>query len=435
MLKKDFFLAAMSAGCYKRKNFILSIFALIQEVPGAWTKDTYPFRLIQTPTSYFYVNPNNIMELLPITDAIAGEPLFKIKDKLELKANDVINLSEAITTTYGRVLFNYIVLINSFNNKIEFINRQITPSDVEKIILTRLKNKPNKIEEYSDSDIYVDEYLKFCDAMFFLTGFTQLCVPGATKKTVTAAPGILELKAKLIEKYKDRLHDPEIVAIIDAELVAFDKNYMKGDLGEGFLIKDESYKKIRKKLFGMHGAEVGLEEKIEVDLIQNALSEGWDINAFPAMNNSLRAGSFNRGAETMKGGEAFKWLQRTSSNINITIDDCGSELGNETLVTEDNLNWFIGYNIITTSGIVTIVTVDDIRKYIGKIVIVRSPMYCKVDKTDFCHACVGINLSNNPTGASVAITGFGSTMMNIFMKANHGKILALAKMNYKNAIF
>jgi len=435
MLKREFFLQAMKSELYKRKAWVLSVFALVQEVPGAWSKDSYPYRLIQTPTSYFFVNPDDVSELLPIDDAVAGQPLFAIGEELNLKANELVNLTSDITTTYGRVLFNYIVLINCFGKKISFLNTKVSPDLVESLILEKLKNTPINVEDRIESEIYVDEYLNFCDSVFYLTGFTQLCVPGATPKSIVAAPGIAELKATLFEKYKDRLHDPAIVALIDAELVAFDKAYLKGDLSEGFLLENDTIAIHRKKLFGMLGAEVGLEEKINVDLIQNSLSEGWDINAFPAMNNSLRAGSFNRGAETIKGGEAFKWLQRTSSNINVTIDDCGSKLGNPITVTNENLDWLVGYSVVTKGGSIRVNTTDDAKQYIGKTVLVRSPMYCKADKTDFCHTCIGTNLSNNPTSVSVAITNFGSVMMYINMKAGHSKGLNLAKMNYKESIF
>ena len=217
--------------------------------------------------------------------------------------------------------------------------------------------------------------------------------------------------------------------------MAYDKEYIKGDLGEGFLIKGDAYSKVRKKLFSMHGAEVGLEEATKLELIKNSLNEGWDMNAFPEMNNSLRAGSYNRGQETMKGGEAFKWLQRSSSNINITIDDCGSGLGIVLDVNDTNYSSLVGFTLVTKEGMLKIPDLETAKKYIDKKVMMRSPMFCKVGKTDFCHTCVGENLSNNPTGASVAITGFGSTMMQIQMKKMHGQTLQLAKMDFKISIF
>ena len=58
-----------------------------------------------------------------------------------------------------------------------------------------------------------------------------------------------------------------------------------------------------------------------------------------------------------------------------------------------------------------------------------------VDKTDFCHVCVGKRLSNNPTGLSVAITSYGSTMMYINMKAMHSSTISVARMDIEKEIF
>lgn len=435
MDKRSLLFAAFKAGEYKRKRFVISLFSLINEAPAEWQKDITPYRIIQTPTAYFFIDPNNNNEIYPIDDAVAGQPLFNVKDTLTIKAGEIPNVTEDITTTYGRLLFNYVVLIYSFNDKIPYINYKIKASQIENILIPLFKDTPEKDEDRSNKYIYVDEYLKFTSSMFYLTAFTQLCVPGVTAKLITPAPGMDKLKAKLLEQYKDTLNDPETISKIDAELVAYDKEYIKGDLGEGFLIKGDAYSKVRKKLFSMHGAEVGLEEATKLELIKNSLNEGWDMNAFPEMNNSLRAGSYNRGQETMKGGEAFKWLQRSSSNINITIDDCGSGLGIVLDVNDTNYSSLVGFTLVTKEGMLKIPDLETAKKYIDKKVMMRSPMFCKVGKTDFCHTCVGENLSNNPTGASVAITGFGSTMMQIQMKKMHGQTLQLAKMDFKISIF
>jgi len=454
MLKRDFFLAAMHALEYKRRAWIISAFALINEAPEDYKRDPYPYRIVQTPTGHFFVSPEN-RELVPIEGAVAGEPIFSVKEKLLIGVSDNIpnfissvkTTEPATETTYGRLLFNFAVLVYSFNNKIAYINKQADPTGIESIIVKRLvddvKDKDGSIiNPFSTAEnidleapIYVSEYLKFCNSMFFLTGLTQICVPAATRKVITAAPGIVELKERLLKENEGKLHDPAVIARIDAELVAYDRDYMKGDPGEGFLINAKSYDIVRKRLFSMHGAETGLDEGNDVALVSNSLSQGWDIEKFPAMINSLRAGSYNRGAQTMLGGESVKWLLRASSNINITEEDCGSTLGMVFDINEGNLNVLVGFHVITPTGTVFIDNIEAAKQYLNKTVSVRSPMFCKLDKTDYCKKCVGKNLSNQPTGASVAISDYGSAMLYISLKAMHGKKLALARMDYKKAIF
>lgn len=434
MNKAQFFLAAMRAEEFRRRAWVISAFALIKEAPDAWKKEPYAYRIVQTPSGHFFVDPDNGNELTMIADAKAGEPIFEIKGQIALKAGDVPNLSTALTTSYGRLLFNYTAVVYPFKTKIPYMNEKVTPDHMEDLILVRLKDDPQDDVARNDKDIYVSEYLLFCDAMFFLAGFTQLCVPAATPKSMVPAPGIAELRDKLVAENSERLHDPAVIAKIDADLVAYDRAYLKGDPSMGFLIGKKSFDIVRKKQFGMHGAETGLSEGVEVELIQRSLSEGWDIAKFPAMNNSLRAGSYNRGAQTMLGGESVKWLLRASSNITVKADDCGSRLGNTVHIHGKNTDFLIGFHVITPEGSVAVPDEEAAKKYVGKTVMVRSPMFCQLEKTDFCKCCVGERLAANPTALSAAISEYGSAFLSIYMAAAHGKALQLAHMNFKTAI-
>jgi len=423
----------------RRRAWVISAFSLVKEAPDAWKKDPYPFRIVQTPSGHMFVDPQSGGQLSPIDGTAGDAPPFQIKDKIQLKAGQVENLSKDIETTYGNLLFNYTSVIWPFGRKIDYMEGKVTASQMESIILERLADDPQEGDPLpksppQSSPIYVSEYLKFADSMFYLAGFTQLCVPGATRKTMTAAPGIQQLKEKLLEENKDRLHDPAVIAKIQQELIAYDRAYLKGDPGENFMITKKAFEVVRSKLFGMHGAETGLEEGVDVTLIKNSLSQGWDIEKFPEMNNSLRAGSFNRGAQTMLGGESVKWLLRASSNIGVTQEDCGTRLGNVVDVTEDNHSRLVGFWLINGKDD-TLVEEGASGAYLGKRVVVRSPMFCKLDKTDYCSRCVGKRLADNPTGLSSAVSEYGSAFLGIFMKAAHGKQLTLAKMNYKTAIF
>lgn len=442
MNRLEFFLAAMAAGLYRRQSWVISAFAIVSEDPNNWELDPHPYRIVQQPTQAFYVNPDNNKELLPIEGTKGGEPPFTIKERVQLKAGQVPNLSADVETIYGNILFNYIAVVWPFGTKIPFMTGRVSADQMEKIILERLVDDPKS--DMSDTGlvaktiskaqpIYVSEYLKFCDAMFYLGGFTQICVPSASAKALQPPPGIEKLKARLIEENKDRLHDPATIAKIDAELVAADAEYLKGDESEGFLITKKSRNIVRRKLYLMHGAEAGFGDTTNVELVQNSLSQGWDISKFPAMNDSLRAGSYNRGYQTMKGGEAVKWLLRASSNLAVTEEDCGTKLGLVVTITDDNKSRYMGFNVVTEQGY-ELLTEESIGRYINKVVMVRSPMYCKLDKTDYCACCVGPRLAANPTALSSAVSAYGSAFLDIFMSAAHGKALLLAKMDYKRAI-
>lgn len=440
MNKLPFFLAAMAAGECRRRAFIISAFSLIQEGPDDWRKEPYPYRLVQTPAGHFYVSPTDIDKLVLIPDAPAGAPPFHNRDIVNLKAGDVPNLKEDIQSTYGRLLFNFMVIVYAFGNKVDYVNvKHVKPGYLEDLIVNRVVDDQEVIEASTTlfapqrpprpDDIPMSEYLRFANAMFFAAAFTQLWVPGATEKSLLPPPGIKEYRAKLLEENKDRLYDPAVIAQIDAKLVAFDTAYLKGDLSEGYLTSHKSRNIVRKKLFLMHGAEVGLAERMDVELIPTSLSEGWDISKFPEMNNSLRAGSFNRGAQTMLGGESVKWLLRASSNIAVTAADCGSRLGNVKIITEEDKRRYYGLSVVTHNGNMRL-SEENIEKYMNKRVMIRSPMYCKLPKTDYCAICCGDALSLNPTALSSAVSDYGSAFLSMYMAAAHAKALVVAHMDF-----
>lgn len=434
MNKLDLFLAAMAAEEFRRRAWVLSAFSVIREDTDAWKRNAYAYRIVQTPTGAYYVNPDNIAELLPIEGTKAGEPPYTFKERVQVKASQVANLTKAsLETNYGNLLFNFVACIWPFRSKVPYQEGRITARGMEALILPRLQDTPKEEELREDKWLYVDEYLKFCDAMFYLAGFTQLLVPGSSPKSMVQPKGMQELRARLLEENKDRLHDPSVVAQIQKQLIAFDKEYLKGDSSTGMLITNKSWNVVRSKQFGMVGAEMKLNESVDVKVIPKSLAEGWSLQHFPDYMNSLRAGSYNRGAQTVLGGESVKWLLRASSNISVTAPDCGSTRGNDFTATRDNADWLVGFSIITPQG-PKLVSDQDAASYIGKRVTVRSPMFCKLPKTDYCATCVGQRLAAHPTALSAAIAEQGSAFLDIFMAAAHGKQLTVAKLDFRTAI-
>lgn len=432
MNRHEFFLAAMRAGEYKRTAWVISAFSLIREKDGEWTKNAYPYRIVQTKEGHFFCNPENPQMLLPIEDAPSGQPIFKFKEKVQAKAGDIPNLKKDITTTYGNMLYNCICLVYPFGEKIDYMEGRIKTENVEAIIAQRLVNAEPAGQERDPTKIYADEHVKYGNATAALVAYTQLCVPGCSYKSMTAPPGIKEFREQLLEKYKDRLHDPATIAAIDKELVDYLKAYLKGDSSMGFLLGDKPFNVVRKKLFLMQGAEATLDDSLDVALVTRSLSEGWDIKDLPVMNTASRSGSFNRGAQTELSGEAVKWQFRASSNLAITGKDCGSRMGNFFFARPGEEAKLLGFTAIEGSTD-TFIDESNVGAYMGKRVLLRSPMYCRFPKTDLCEACLGKRLSDTPTSLSIAIADIGNVFMGLFMKAMHSNVLELAQMDVETA--
>ena len=445
MKKLDFFVAALKAEAHLRAAWVISIFSLISENPDAWKENStpwdpsnYPFRVVQNAAGHFFVNPDNVSELIMIEDAAPGVPIFEMKEEVEVPAGTLLNMTEPTHTTYGNLLFNAMCIVHPFGNKIPYQNGDISTNKLEEMIVERLKGTNDKEAAAWEGEgrnpkwIYVDEHLKFVNAMFALSAFTQLCVPACSEKSMTAPPGLTELRDRLLAENKGRLHDPEVIAKIDAELVEFLKEYLKGDSSMGFLSK-KSFDVVRKKLFLMNGAEASLTNDNSFELVTRSLNEGWDMNDFSALCTGSRSGSYNRGAQTELGGEAVKWLFRASSNLAVAGKDCGSRMGNFMFADKGEEHKLLGFTALIGNDNVKI-DKSNVGQYMGQRILVRSPMYCRFPKTDFCETCIGDRLANSPTGMSTAVAHYGDTFMALFMKAMHSNVLELQKLDFRLSI-
>lgn len=429
MNKNDYLKLAFKNNLFALRAWVFSAFTLQQESPDQWKKNPYKYRIVQTPTGVYFVNATGVdAELEPIEGCIPGQAPFALLDPIELKAREFENVQEDMVVSIGNLFFNLCSIIPAFGKKVDFIQGSVDISKVEAMIATRLKSTPLKPEDKNDTDLYVDEYIRFCDSFSYLTEFTQICTIALTPKAITQAPGTIELRDKLMKEYEGKTDDPVVVAKIEAELLKHDAEYLKGDPSENFLITKKSRATARKKLFLDYGADPGLTKTFKVDMIAKSLSEGWDVSKMPTMINALRAGSYDRGAETQLGGEAVKWLYRASSNINIKDEDCGSRIGLAVSVTEDNLQKLIGMRVITQNSTKLVEDKEQAGAYLGKRIMVRSPMYCKLDKTDYCRFCVGERLGTNPNSAATAISKLGSIFMALSLSSFHARSVTLVSM-------
>ena len=428
MDKYSFFVAACKAQAFLRKAWTLNAFSVVYLKP----EQAEAYDVVRDKEGNLsFLNPTtNALE--PIEGNYKGTPLFAFKEKCRAKPGDALNLTEALDTTYGRLFWNWMVLCWPFGNKVPYQNdAPVNVKAVEAIIESKLVDNPDDLSTATDQNvIYVFEYEKFLDANFNgLTGYTQLCVPSASKKTMTQPPEILKLREKLLTENKDRLHDPAVIAKIQKELAAADMAYMKGDPGMGFMINPKSFDTIRMKMFLMQGAEMGFSGPEGLELIPTSLAEGMDVTKMPAIINGIRSGSYDRGADTALGGAEVKTFYRLFQNAKITIDDCGSPLGLPKLVTPVNIKKLKGYYFINAGKAKPI---DE--SCLGKIVQVRSPGYCKADGTDYCKVCMGDVNAQYPSGLPSGASDVGNQFMYMFMKAMHGKALKTANYDFLRQI-
>jgi hypothetical protein len=417
MNKQDYFAAALQAGCHKRLDWAVSAFT----VSMGQAPEAYAYALCADPLAYYYLDGQG--QRVEIEGAKPNEPLFTYRDEIiTLKAGALPNLKTDVETTYGEWLANKLLISDVFGDKIDYIAARFSIKDIEKKMLENFQNDPPAGEAGKPNTFYVSEYLAFSKAVFFMDGMSQIFTIGVTEKTVLPPPGLKEFREKLIKENEGKLNDAVTISNIEKQIVAFDAEWRKDDPGNRFLITKKHTDVTRKNTALIYGGVQDASGNANrLTLIPKSLQEGWDMDQFAAMCTTSRLGSYSRGAETMLGGVETKWLLRASSNMNVSTQDCGSKLGIPVLIDEKNKARYAGFTFLVSGKAVAIETAADAGAYLGRVVMVRSPMYCKAGQTDYCHVCVGKRLSATPYALSSAVANFGATFLAISLAAAHGK--------------
>ena len=409
MLKRDFFLKAMNLGASSYKSFLIACFS-VPDKDKTLTSEDGPVKLsVSVKEAVCVIDDEPVI----ISDFSKKEPLFSFKEKVVLEKGDLKNVTGKTETTYGTALVNQIVLAGIIGDIIPFQTGNWHLDGIAKKVINQVA---------TDDAVSPEQAHAVCNALHFLPGLTPLGVPAVTQKALTTDPAIKKRRNELLKEYKDRLDDPAVISKIEQELIAMDKEWLKGDPAEGFYKDSKYYDIVRKRSHIMHGGEKSFTDDGQITLIPRSLEEGWDLNYLPEMVNSLRDGSYSRGAATAIGGASVKTFQRIFQNVNILDKDCGSKEGMTLQVSKDNYKYYGNRYQIKGSKLV-LLSESDLKGLIGKEIILRSPLYCKSPKTDFCSHCAGPGMAANKHSVNMLASSIGSTFMGKSMKAGHGKAL------------
>lgn len=323
---------------------------------------------------------------------------------------------EEIVTGIGRFILNYLILSYPFSDLIPYINKNWKAEQIEEIVSGLRVNQK----------ITNDQFNIYAENLMFLGHSPEFCSPNLTRKALGTDPAILMRKRELLVQYKDSLDagDATVMSQIEAELVAMDKDYLKGDEAMNYLLKGKHFGVVRKKLFITHGMVESFGESGQFSFIPNSLEEGWTQDAFPAIANEIRAGSYSRAKETAKGGEESKFILRVFQNTRVTEDDCGTSHVLEQPIHKGNSAEYVYRNIVVGGELVEI-TDKTHEQYIGQTVKLRSPMYCTAKDGGYCYTCMG-NLFKNLGQETMAtvINSLGANFTTLALKRMHGNIVS-----------
>lgn len=413
--KESLFIYLLNSGLMKYRVIIMSLFSILEKTMTVKVFDNGSVSFNQVPV-FNYDN-----EEYKATWFKEGAALYHPKESIKIKAGTIRNVKKDTDTTYGRLLVNDLLLTQNIGEKIDFTDGNWIKDGILKNIMSRVAK---------DDSIDAKQAHNFVDALQFIASLTQFCVPSASEKSLSTDPKIAKRKLELLEKYKDKLNDPAVISAIEQELVAMDRDWLKGDISEGFYKSGKDFNVSRKRMFIMHGGEKSFIDDNKIEVTKFSLADGWDLKELPKVVNSLRDGAYGRGTATAMGGERVKKFQQTFQNSRISLEDCGTNKGADFIINEYNKSFFIGRTLMNKK----ILTEDIINNYIGKTVTIRSPLFCKAAKTDYCEICSGMKMSDNPNVINTLTASIGSVFMSLEMKATHGKELLTANYDPVNCI-
>jgi len=270
---------------------------------------------------------------------------------------------------------------------------------------------------------------RFVSGLHELAPLTSGIAPTGTLRSLTVHPDAYKIRDALLLKHKDELDDPAVIVKIEKALDELDKEWLSGDQSIEFYNSPKSRMR-RRKLMLMYGIESSFQEGGHYTLIPNALVEvdKAGMENLVAKFNSIREGSFSRGAETAKGGEQVRIIQMIFQNHRIVPGDCGTKLTYPVVITEDNVKRYVGMNAMV-NGKLTPLSEEYLKQQLGKVVRLRRPILCQYGHIDTCTACSSANKGEEPRAIAADISSAFSNVMSVAMAAMHGKETVVHEFN------
>ena len=362
------------------------------------------------------------------------EPIFGIQDLVEIDATWLPSVPGPITTKLGNLIINTVAIHASLGTKLPYLNEPISVKKLENQIASLLADE----EDMDPTKISVSEYTDCMDRLWFFTRIATLVNYASTPKLITAAPGVKDLRKQLIQKYKDQLTDPAVVATVTDALVAHDKEYLKDDI---VFNKSLSGKEMtaRKKLYQIYGETNDFDAGIGSDPILGSMDEGLSTSDkdLPKYMNDLRYASYSRGSSTQLSGYTYKILQRSIAGITVVDEDCGTRQGFTRLITERNHSKLLSRYVKLSEqdkDWILVDSADQSKSYLGKRLVVRSPMRCLSPVPTLCYRCLGESFKGSASAMTNLAAAMSGEFMTLFLKRMHTSGFSLTTLEKKDLV-
>ena len=250
----------------------------------------------------------------------SSDPVYDMGDKFYITNGMIANYtaSEKLLTDVGKFLCNYIFLADPFKDVIPYQNKLMKADDLDGLVAKAILEKKAGRKEYN----------RYINNGFWFGQDGTIATQSLSPKSLGTDPAIAKRKKELLEQYRDKLHEPAVLAKIEKELVDMDRAYIKGDESEAFweAAGSKAYTEQRKKMYIMFGSMPDFAKKSnKINLIESSIAEGYKPGDMATLANEIRRGAYDRGKGTADGGTESKFITRVFQSVKITMDDCGTK--------------------------------------------------------------------------------------------------------------
>lgn len=419
MKKVDYLIAACNSSAWKRLVWRMGIFNVCMFPEGGEQPTLYDLTFIEGMPHYWVPSDDDSPgEWFPITDGKKDEELFYPETTFTLPTNGYPGLEESIETTVGRYVLNWVTIYYAFEKRIPYL-REGGPMSYAKLMYERCLD--NEDDNPDDVDaIRPSMVARFVNGLSELAPMAKAISPTGTLRSFTVHPDAYKVRNALLLKHKDELDNPAVISMIEKAMDDLDKEWLSGDQSIQFYASKKATMR-RRKLMLFYGIESSFHEGTDFTLIPTALVEvdKAGMENLVAKYNSIREGSYSRGAETAKGGEQVRIIQMIFQNHRIVEGDCGTKLTHAVLVTDQNASRYVGMNAMVDNK-PTMITSDWINKQKGKIIRLRRPILCQMGHVDTCATCASKDKAKEPRAIAADISTAFSNVMGVAMAKMHG---------------
>lgn len=439
MTPEHYLLFSIKNRCYQYAGWMVSAFGVIRP-SDKLPEDVYPGYLFREPYAMYFIDENGEKVKIDLKPDALNSPLFRKEDMVQVTPEWLPSISENLSTRIGTLIANAVVLFEPFGAKFPYLNTKFTARTVEAILAPKLRGTPKLNEERGGEFFYADELHKYYEAVTFLESLSHLFVHSVTRIGLLPPPGRKEFREATLKKYEGKLNDPVYVAQFEAEMEAFDKEYLKNDPAYGKHMTGK-VSGARLKSFMTQGAEGDpFRDSKEVVPIIKPLEDDipLDPEGFVGINNAIRWGSYSRGVETINGGVLSKAIGVSVEGWRIAVtkgqNDCGTREGIYRTYDDSDVYQLAGRTIVEGTSLKYIETVEQAKTYVGKRLLVRSPAYCKLKDNTTCEVCAGERLSKFPNGVSIPLMELSGGVLKDSLKAMHNTKVVTAVLDFRTAL-